>query len=88
MPKVFHAVGPGVRLAEILGADDSLRSEMTGDVHLVSLDGEFFIPFSRPPGAGDHAVLEELITREGHRPVGYGRRTVELAMGGIEEIEV
>ena len=47
---------------------------MTGDVHLVFLDGEFFIPFLRSPGAGDHAVLEELINREGHRPMGYGRR--------------
>ena len=88
MPKLFHAVGPGVRLAEVLGADDFLRSQMTGELHLVSLDGELFIPFSRSPAAGDHAVLEELLNRESNRPMSYGRRTVELAMGGIEEIEV
>lgn len=86
MQKIYHAVGPGVRLAEALGADDSLRSQLSGDVHLVSLDGKYFYRFSRRPEAGDYDALKDLIDDDSTRPMEYGRGIVERAIGGIEEI--
>ena len=88
MRKIYHAAGPGVRLAEAIGADDSLRAELTGDVHLVSIDGKFFYPFSRRPATGDYGVLKDLIDNERTRPMQYGRAVVERAIGGIEELLV
>lgn len=86
MQKIYYAVGPGVRLAEVLGADADLRAELSGDVHLVSLDGKYFYPFSRRPVAADYDALEELIREDGTRPMEYSRGIVERGIGDIEEI--
>ncbi|MEX2584062.1 MAG: hypothetical protein WD766_12345 [Gemmatimonadota bacterium] len=88
MPKIYHAAGPGVRLAEALGADGDLRSQLSGDVHLVSLDGRAFYPFSRRPAEGDYDTIKDLIDDDVTRPMDYSRGIVDRAMGGIEEIEV
>jgi len=68
--------------------DTNPFTEVTGDVQLVSLDGEFSVPFLRHHGAGDYDVLAELINGEGRQPMGYGRGMVERAMGGIRVVEV
>lgn len=88
MPKIYHAVGPGVRLAEALGADDSLRSQLHGDVHLVSLDGKYFYRFSRRPEGDDYDAVQSMIDDDNTRAMEYGRGIVERALGDIEEIEV
>jgi hypothetical protein len=88
MPKIYHALGPGSRLAELLGADDSIRSQIPGDVHLVSLDGTTFYQFSRRPEAEDYDRLRDLIANDSsERPLEFGRGIVQRATGNIEEIE-
>jgi hypothetical protein len=86
MTTIHHATGPGVRLAEALGADDSIRSTLAGDIHLVSLDGETFYLFPRSPQPEDHEVLQEIIEEDGSRLPVYTRGIVARAMGEIREI--
>ena len=88
MPTVYHAMGPGVALSEVLGTDGDLRSQMSGDIHLVSLDGKLFYPFWRRPAAGDYDILKDLVDNDGTRPMEYARGIVERAIGGIEEIQI
>lgn len=88
MQKIYYAVGPGVRLAEVLGADGDLRSELSGDVHLVSLDGKYFYPFSRRPEAGDYDAIKALIEDDSTRPMEYPRGIVERGIGDLEEMQV
>lgn len=89
MPKIYHAIGPGARLAEAIGADDSLRSQIPGDVHLVSLDGRTFYLYFRRPESGDYETVKDLIDDEaGERPLEFGRGIVERAMGEIEVVEL
>jgi hypothetical protein len=88
MATIHHAEGPGVGLAEALGADDSLRSELTGDVHLVSLDGESFYTFPGRPEASNYQAIREMVEEGGTRLPAYSRGIVRRAMGRIEEIEV
>ncbi len=88
MATIHHAGGPGVQLAEALGADDSLRSELSGDVHLVSLDGEVFYRFPGPPEDADPEVLRSWIDEAAARMVPYSRGIVLRAMGRIEEIGI
>ncbi len=88
MATIHHAQGPGVGLAEALGADDSLRSELTGDIHLVSLDGNSFYTFPGPPEAGNYQAIRDMVEESGTRLPIYSRGIVKRAMGRIEEIEV
>lgn len=87
MPKIYYAAGPGGRLGEAVGADGDLRSQLSGDVHLVSLDGKYFYPFSRRPEPDDYDVLKDLLESEDTRPMEFSRGIVAGAMGEIEEIE-
>ena len=89
MPKIYYATGPGVRLAEVIGADGDLRSaELSGNVHLFSLDGKYFYPFSRRPDPDDHDALKGLLEDDNTRPMEYPRGVVERGLGAVEEIEV
>ena len=87
MPKIYHAAGSGARLGEAIGADGDIRTQLAGDIHLVSLDGKYFYPFARRPEPGDYEVLKDLLENPAAGILEFPRGIVERAMGNIEEIQ-
>lgn len=88
MTIIHYAFGPGDRIADALGADAELRSQMPGDVHLASLDGKAFYQFWRRPESGDEAALEEIRDDDVNRPMEFSRGIVARALGEIEEVKI